>query len=78
MIMAGRTAFLDDRYRNSTDAERVLVETIEKCWKYNPSDRPSIFEVAQTLRDAWERLRLQQEKEGIVAEEDHDDDNDDE
>lgn len=76
LIKAGKTAFLDERYRTRSEAERVLVETIEKCWKYNPDDRPTIFEVAQTLRVAWEKLRKEQEEAGIVEGDDDDDEYD--
>ncbi len=45
--------FIDDRYRyNRSFAESSLVKAIELCWKHDPDERASIFEVVKFLRTA--------------------------
>ena len=50
--MAGETSPIDDRYRTRSLEEGKLVEIIERCWAFDPDDRPTIFEVVEFLRQA--------------------------
>lgn len=49
--MAGKTPFVDPRYRSRSFVEARLVEIMERCWAYDRTKRPSIFEVVSFLRD---------------------------
>ena len=51
-LIDGKLAFIDDRYRHRSYAESQLVEIMEKCWIYDPSERIDIFEIVRRLRDA--------------------------
>lgn len=48
-IRKGILPVLDDRYRQQSPIESQLVEIMERCWKYQPQDRPSIFDVVHFL-----------------------------
>ena len=54
-LIDGKLAFVDPRYRGRSFIEGKLVEIMEKCWAYNPTKRPSIFEVVEFLRRVAER-----------------------
>ncbi len=43
---------MDPRYKERSFAEEKLIELMEKCWKYDPDDRISIFEAVDFLRRA--------------------------
>ena len=58
-IIGGKTAFIDDRYRTRSYAEGKMVELIEQCWRYNPQDRPDIFEVVRFLRNAIQEAKAE-------------------
>lgn len=48
--MAGNPPFIDPRYRTGSGIiEHRLVEIMEQCWKHEPSDRMSIFDVVAHL-----------------------------
>lgn len=47
---------MDPRYREKSNEEAKLVEIIEKCFTFDPNDRPSIFEVVDFLRKAVDEL----------------------
>jgi len=49
-VVAGQTAFVDDRYRSKSFISKSLVEIMEKCWTFIPDDRIDIFEVVRLLR----------------------------
>jgi len=49
-LIAGNTSFIDDRYRVRSFGEGKLVELIERCWSYEPSNRPDIFEIVDYLQ----------------------------
>jgi len=51
-VASGEIAFIDPRYKTRSYAEKKLVEIMEKCWKFDPDERPEIFEVVQYLRNA--------------------------
>jgi serine/threonine protein kinase len=53
------TPFIHPAYRNGTFPERKLVEIMERCFAYEPSDRPSIFEIVEFLRDAVNAASLE-------------------
>ena len=48
----GNFTNIDPRYKNHSFAEGKLVDIIERIWKFNPSERPSIFDVVHFLREA--------------------------
>ncbi len=50
MILNGKKAHIDDVYRSGGAIERKLVEIIEKCWTFDPTERPSIFEIIDDLQ----------------------------
>jgi len=50
-IVDGEEPYVDPRYRNRSIIERRLVEIMEKCWKHDEHDRPTISEVIQHLRE---------------------------
>ena len=51
IILEGELTPIDPVYRTRNFIEGKLVEIIEKCWKHEPDDRPSIFEIVKELRD---------------------------
>lgn len=50
---------MDPRYKERSFAEGKLVELMEKCWKYDPDERISIFEAVEFLRKAVEANKEQ-------------------
>ena len=48
----GEKAFIDPRYMQKSKEEKILCELIEKCHKYEPDERPSIFDIVATLQMA--------------------------
>lgn len=57
-IMNGQKPPIDPRYRETSSAERTIVEVIERCWIYNPEERIDTFEVIEILLDAVEHTEL--------------------
>ena len=51
-ILSGNLTYIDPRYKQRSFAEGKLVEIVERIWKFNPTERPSIFDVVQFLREA--------------------------
>ena len=51
-IGTGNFTSIDPRYKTHSFAEGKLVDIIERIWKFNPSERPSVFDVVQFLREA--------------------------
>ena len=49
-IKNGVTPYIDPRYKNRSPEERLLVEVMERCFAYNPDERPSIFDVVSWLQ----------------------------
>lgn len=61
-LINGETAYIDQRYKDRSYAEKILVEIMEKCWAFKPEDRIDIFEAARLLREAVkENERLERE-----------------
>ena len=52
MVMAGKRAFIDSRYRTRSFLERKLIEVMEQCWAHRRIDRIHIFDVVKLLREA--------------------------
>lgn len=52
-IKKGVTTYIDPRYKSRSREEKLLVEVMEKCFTYNPDDRPSIFDVVSWLRQGY-------------------------
>jgi hypothetical protein len=50
--MEGQTAYIDPRYSTRSKEDARLAEIIEQCFRFNPDDRPSVFEVVAFLRNA--------------------------
>lgn len=63
-VVNGNSAFIDERYRTYSFGDGKLVELIEKCWAYKPEDRPTIYEVVEFLREAYDDAKA---KEGMHA-----------
>lgn len=59
-IIEGKKAFIDDRYRTRSYGEGKMVELIEMCWRFQPEDRPSIFEVVHFLTRAADEARFRE------------------
>ena len=51
-LINGKLPFVDSRYRERSFAEKKLIELMEKCWIYDPSERISIFGAVEFLRQA--------------------------
>lgn len=51
-VKRGEIAYIDPRYLTRSKEEKALAELIEKCFVYEPDDRPTIFEVVSYLRNA--------------------------
>ena len=51
-IKNGETAYIDPRFKERSFQEAKLVEAIEWCHKFNPDDRPTVFELVAFLRQA--------------------------
>ena len=45
-------SYIDPRYLIRSKEEKALAGLIERCFKYDPDDRPTIFEVVSYLRNA--------------------------
>jgi len=60
-VVAGSRAFIDERYRTRSFAERKLVEAIEKCWEYDPDKRINIFALIKFLRGALDYVKVRNE-----------------
>jgi hypothetical protein len=52
MVMTGKTAFIDPRFKKRSFAESKLVEIIPLCWVYDPRKRIDIFQLVDFLREA--------------------------
>lgn len=46
----GELPFVDPRYSSRSREEEVLVEAINRCWRYDPAERPSAQELVDQLR----------------------------
>jgi hypothetical protein len=51
-ILSREKPFIDLQYSTSSYAERQLVEIMQACWTFDPSQRIDIFEVVSRLRHA--------------------------
>jgi serine/threonine protein kinase len=54
LVTNGEKPYIDPRYRSRSFAEGQLVEIMERCWIYDPDDRPDIFEITRQLKAAYE------------------------
>lgn len=50
-VMNGTRPYVDPRWRTQGFLESKLVEVMEQCWRQDPDERISIFEVVRQLRD---------------------------
>jgi len=50
-VINGEEPYVDPRYRTRSFIEGRLVEIMSRCWKYEPGDRPTAFEVVNYLRE---------------------------
>jgi Protein kinase domain len=50
LVKQGAKPFVDDRYRARSFIEGELVNLMEECWRFEPKDRPTIFEIVKYLR----------------------------
>jgi len=49
--MAGELPYVDPRYRTRSYIEGRLVEIMERCYRHDPKERASVFEVIEFLRE---------------------------
>ena len=49
--VAGELPYVDPRYRTRSFIEGRLVDVMERCYRHQASDRASIFEVIEHLRE---------------------------
>ncbi len=49
-ILNGEKTVIDPVYQTRSYIEQSLVEIIEKCWTFDPNERPSIFEIIDDLK----------------------------
>eukprot|EP00543_Licmophora_paradoxa_P000828 CAMPEP_0202458468 /NCGR_PEP_ID=MMETSP1360-20130828/25669_1 /ASSEMBLY_ACC=CAM_ASM_000848 /TAXON_ID=515479 /ORGANISM="Licmophora paradoxa, Strain CCMP2313" /LENGTH=503 /DNA_ID=CAMNT_0049079031 /DNA_START=636 /DNA_END=2147 /DNA_ORIENTATION=- len=61
-LRKGEKPYIDPRYRTRSELEGFLVELIEKCWAFNPDDRPTIFELLVVLRETGRKIIEQAQK----------------
>lgn len=59
-VIAGKRAYVDDRYRNHSFVERKLIELMERCWIHDPDKRVDIFEAVRFLRKVVEENEKRQ------------------
>ena len=55
-VLAGKTAYIDPRWKERSPAEATLVELIPRCFEYEPMNRISIFELVDHLKKAVSEL----------------------
>jgi hypothetical protein len=51
LVVDGKRAQLDPRWKQRSFIDNNLVELMEQCWEHDPKKRPDIFTVIQQLRD---------------------------
>jgi serine/threonine protein kinase len=64
-VEKGEKIYIDPRYyqHNEKSASQAkFIEIIDKCQEYHPKDRPSIFEVAEELRQAIKLAKKEEEE----------------
>jgi Protein kinase domain len=57
LVTRGAKPFVDDRYRTRSFIEGELVKIMEECWRFQPEDRPNIFEIVQYLRETIQQSK---------------------
>jgi serine/threonine protein kinase len=55
-VQAGKTAYIDPRWKERSSAEATLAELIPQCFEYKPQNRISIFELVDHLKKAVNEL----------------------
>jgi hypothetical protein len=51
-VKKGETAYIDPRFQEASQEEAKLATIIERCFAFDPDDRPSVFEVVAFLKQA--------------------------
>jgi serine/threonine protein kinase len=64
MVVDEERPYIDPRYRSRSFAEGQLVEIMERCWTYDPNERPDIFEVVRLLKAAYDMDKRHQVESG--------------
>ena len=57
LIIDGKRAELDPRFKERSAIERGLVELMEQCWEHDPKKRPDIFTIIEKLRGIMEEFQ---------------------
>jgi serine/threonine protein kinase len=61
-IIAGKRPFVDERYKQRSFIEKMLVEVMEACWAQDRKDRPTMTRVVEILKKvkatAWKKGEL--------------------
>jgi len=52
LVPEGATPYVDKRYLTRSPEEKAVAEVVMGCFEYEPSDRPTIFEIVEHLRKA--------------------------
>ncbi len=55
-VLAGKTAYIDPRWKERSPAEATLAELIPRCFEFKPQNRISIFELVDHLKKAVSEL----------------------
>lgn len=56
-ILSNNTAYIDPRWKDHSMAEGKLADIIPLCWATAASERVSIFEIVELLRDALKEVK---------------------
>ncbi|KAG7337705.1 serine/threonine kinase [Nitzschia inconspicua] len=51
LVIDGKRAFVDPRWKDRSYIESQLVDVMERCWEHDPNKRIDIFTVVQLLRE---------------------------
>lgn len=53
-LMNGELSVIDETYSLSSPEEKLLVEIMQQCWRYDPAERIDAFEIVRLLREFLE------------------------
>lgn len=66
MIVQGKRAFIDPRWKDQSYEEGKLAELISMCWEENPADRPNIGQVVTFLADIIDNFFFRTKKKNAI------------
>ncbi len=59
LLIEGKTGRIDSKYSERNGPERVLAEIIQRCFSYEPANRPTMFEIVEKLEKAVSQVERQ-------------------